>query len=175
MHAIFHTSMGEMKIKLFADDAPITVGNFVGLAEGTIPWTDPVSGEEKRGAPFYDGTKFHRVIPEFMIQCGDPKTRADRNDWGTGGPGYQFDDEFAKGYKHDEPGVLSMANSGPGTNGSQFFVTEIPTPWLDGKHAIFGKVVEGVELVEKITHVDRDGRDRPSTPILLERVEIIRG
>ena len=175
MHALLHTSMGKIKIELFADKAPVTVGNFVGLAEGTIPWVDPLSGETRRGVPMYDGIKFHRVIPDFMVQIGDPKTRADRSDWGTGGPGYQFDDEFTSARKHDRPGMLSMANAGPGTNGSQFFITEVATPWLDGKHAIFGTVVEGIDIVTPIAHVKRDGRDRPEKPVVLERVEILRG
>ncbi len=175
MHAVLHTTEGDIKIELFADQAPMTVGNFVGLAEGTIPWDDPITGEKKEGVPFYDGIKFHRVIPDFMVQVGDPKTRADRPDWGTGGPGYRFDDEFAPGLAHDGPGVLSMANAGPGTNGSQFFITEVATPWLDGKHAIFGKVAEGMDVVRKIAHAPRDGRDRPNQAIEVTKVEIVRG
>jgi peptidyl-prolyl cis-trans isomerase A (cyclophilin A) len=175
MHAVLHTTLGDIKIKLFADEAPITVGNFVGLAEGTIPWTDPLDGQQKQGQGMYDGIKFHRVIPGFMIQVGDPKTRADRPDWGTGGPGYQFDDEFAPGLKHDKPGILSMANAGPGTNGSQFFITEGPTPHLDGRHAIFGEVVEGMDVVNKIANVPTDPRDRPQEPVAIESVEIQRG
>ncbi|MDF1565463.1 MAG: peptidylprolyl isomerase [Deltaproteobacteria bacterium] len=175
MHAVLHTTQGQIKVKLFADEAPVTVGNFVGLAEGTIPWVDPISNQEKRGVPFYDGIKFHRVIPDFMIQCGDPKTRADRSDWGTGGPGYRFDDEFAPGLNHSRPGMLSMANAGPGTNGSQFFVTEVPTPFLDNKHAVFGEIVAGLEIVKQIARVPRNSRDCPNTPVVLERVEIVRG
>lgn len=175
MHAVLHTTKGDIKIELFADKAPVTVGNFVGLAEGTIPWKDPISGEEKKGVPFYDGIKFHRVIPDFMIQVGDPKTRQDRPDWGTGGPGYTFDDEFAPGLAHEKAGILSMANAGPGTNGSQFFITEVPTPWLDGKHAIFGQVVEGLDVVRAIAGAARDARDRPREPISIEKVEILRG
>ena len=175
MHAVLHTSQGDVRVHLFADAAPITVGNFVGLAEGTIPWTCPISGEAKEGEPLYQNLQFHRVIPDFMIQCGDPKTLEDRGDWGTGGPGYRFDDEFADGLKHDKPGMLSMANSGPGTNGSQFFVTEVATPWLDGRHAIFGEVVEGLEIVQAMAHAERDRSDRPNEPILLNSVEIIRG
>lgn len=175
MQMVLHTTEGQIKVKLFADEAPVTVGNFVGLAEGTIPWKDPVSGEEKRGVPYFDGIKFHRVIPDFMVQCGDPKTRTDGGGWGTGGPGYRFDDEFAPGLAHTKPGILSMANAGPGTNGSQFFVTEVPTPFLDGKHAVFGEVTDGIDVVRKIARVPRDGRDCPNTPVVLERVEIIRG
>jgi len=174
LHALLHTNLGDIKVELFADRAPQTVGNFVGLAEGTIEWLDPLSGQNQKGVRFYDGIKFHRVIPDFMVQIGDPKTRADRPDWGTGGPGYQFPDEFAKGLRHDKPGMLSMANAGPGTNGSQFFITEVPTPHLDGKHAIFGQVTEGIEIVRKIARMPCDGRDRPKQPVVLERVEILR-
>jgi len=175
MHAVLHTTEGQIKIKLFADEAPVTVGNFVGLAEGTIPWKDPESGAEQKGVPFYDGIKFHRVIPEFMVQCGDPKTKREGSDWGTGGPGYRFDDEFGAGLSHARPGMLSMANAGPGTNGSQFFITDVPTPFLNNKHAVFGEVVEGLEIVNKIARVPRDGRDRPNTPVVLQRVEVLRG
>ncbi len=175
MSMVLHTTLGQIKVKLFADEAPVTVGNFVGLAEGTIPWTDPLSGEEKRGVPFYDGIKFHRVIPDFMVQCGDPKTRAESDSWGTGGPGYRFDDEFAPGLAHSKPGMLSMANAGPGTNGSQFFVTEVPTPFLDGKHAVFGEITEGLDVVKKMARVPRNSQDRPDTAVVLDRVEIIRG
>ena len=175
MHAVLHTSKGDIRIKLFADEAPVTVGNFVGLAEGTIPWLDPLDGEKKEGEPFYAGIKFHRVIPGFMVQVGDPKTRADRPDWGTGGPGYKFDDEFAPGLTHDRPGILSMANAGPGTNGSQFFITEGATPHLDGRHAIFGEVVQGMDVVSAIANSPRDPRDRPNEPIEIRSVEIERG
>ena len=144
LYATFKTSMGSIVIKLFAKDAPKTVENFVGLATGEKEWTDPNSGE-KSNRPLYDGTLFHRVIPDFMIQGGDPLGR------GTGGPGYKFGDEFGSGRRFSKPGLLAMANSGPNTNGSQFFITEIPTPWLDNKHTIFGEVVQGLELVPKIT------------------------
>ena len=150
MHAVLHTSKGDVKVQLYADAAPITVGNFVGLSEGTIPWTCPITGEAKEGVPLYKDIQFHRVIPEFMIQCGDPKTVEDRGDWGTGGPGYQFADEFHPELKHDGPGVLSMANSGPNTNGSQFFITHVETPWLDGKHSVFGKVLDGQDVVDAV-------------------------
>jgi len=132
MFALFETNQGNFKIKLFADKAPKTVENFVGLAKGTKEWTDPKSGEKVK-KPFYDGLIFHRVIPNFMIQGGCPTGT------GTGGPGYRFEDEFPAGApKHDKPGILSMANAGPGTNGSQFFVTVAATPWLDGRHTVFG-------------------------------------
>ena len=143
IYAHFNTTKGVIKIKLTHDLTPGTVGNFVALAEGTLENT-----AKKQGTPYYDGLKFHRVIPDFMIQGGDP------NGTGSGGPGYNFDDEFHPSLKHDGPGVLSMANAGPGTNGSQFFITHVPTPWLDGKHTVFGKVVEGQEIVDKIAQGD---------------------
>jgi peptidyl-prolyl cis-trans isomerase A (cyclophilin A) len=157
----FHTSMGIISATLFEKEAPRTVANFVGLATGASAWLDPHTGEEV-SRPFYDGLVFHRVIPEFMIQFGCPVGK------GTGGPGYRFRDEFAPGLKHDRPGMLSMANAGPNTNGSQFFITEVPTPWLDGKHAIFGEVTEGLELIKDIA---RTGNAQVS----MERVEILRG
>jgi peptidyl-prolyl cis-trans isomerase A (cyclophilin A) len=139
----FNTSMGPIVAQLLEEEAPRTVANFVGLATGSSEWSDPKTGETVT-RPFYDGLVFHRVIPQFMIQFGCPLGR------GTGGPGYRFADEFAPGLKHDRPGLLSMANAGPGTNGSQFFITEVATPWLDGKHAIFGRVTEGVDLIAQI-------------------------
>ena len=144
LYATFKTTMGDIVVKLFPKDAPKTVANFVGLATGEREWTDPRSGA-KSTAPLYDGTVFHRVLPDFMIQGGDPLGR------GTGGPGYQFEDEFQSGKTFDKPGLLAMANSGPNTNGSQFFITEVPTPWLNNKHTIFGEVVKGLDLVPKIT------------------------
>ena len=143
LYATFKTSMGDIVVKLFSKDAPKTVENFVGLATGEREWTDPRNGQKSK-APLYDGTVFHRVIPEFMIQGGDPLGR------GTGGPGYQFEDEFQSGKKFSKPGLLAMANAGPNTNGSQFFITEGPTPWLDNKHTIFGEVIKGFDLVPKI-------------------------
>ena len=147
MYARFDTDRGAIVIKLFFDKAPITVANFVGLAEGSIEWTDPRSGKARKDR-FYDGLVFHRVIADFLSQGGDPLGR------GVGGPGYQFDDEFAPGLKHNKAGILSMANAGPGTNSSQFFITHVPTPWLDGKHAIFGEVVEGQNIVDSIKQGD---------------------
>ena len=167
LYARIKTSMGEMVAKLFEDEAPRTVANFVALATGKVEWTDPKTGD-KTTRPLYSGTIFHRVIPEFMIQGGDPLGS------GRGGPGYKWGDEINPSLKHDKPGMLSMANAGPNTNGSQFFLTEVATPWLDGKHAVFGQVVENVELVPKITHVDRDANDRPRTDIVLEEVEVFR-
>ena len=143
LFATFKTSMGDIVVKLFPKDAPKTVANFVGLATGEREWTDPRSGA-KSTSPLYDGTLFHRVLPDFMIQGGDPLGR------GTGGPGFQFEDEFQGGKTFSKPGLLAMANAGPNTNGSQFFITEVPTPWLNNKHTIFGEVVKGFDLVPKI-------------------------
>ena len=163
--ATFQTSMGSFKMTLFADKVPMTVGNFVGLARGETPWTDPNTGETVK-RPLYDGTVFHRVIKDFMIQGGDPKGN------GTGGPGYRFSDEIDRSLKHDKPGILSMANAGPDTNGSQFFVTEIPTPWLDGKHTVFGEVSEGLDIVLEICACPKGPGDRPEPTITLEKVTI---
>src|SRR5438309_924242 len=144
LFATFATSMGDIVIKLFPDRAPKTVENFVGLAEGTKEWKDPKTGEKKTSTPLYDGTMFHRVIPDFMIQGGDPLGT------GTGGPGYRFEDEIGPQNKFAKPYLLAMANAGPNTNGSQFFITEVPTPHLDRGHTIFGEVVKGGDLVPKI-------------------------
>jgi len=143
VYATFHTSMGDIVCELYEEQAPKTVANFVALATGAREWVEPTSGK-RTTRPLYDGTVFHRVIPEFMIQGGDPLGN------GTGGPGYRFADEFVRELAFDRPGLLAMANSGPNTNGSQFFITEVPTPWLTGKHTIFGSVVRGGELVPKI-------------------------
>ncbi|HLW18076.1 MAG TPA: peptidylprolyl isomerase [Actinomycetota bacterium] len=164
-YATLVTSKGTIKVRLLPDHAPKTVDNFVGLATGTKEYKDPRDGKKKTG-PYYDGTIFHRVIPEFMIQAGDPTGT------GTGGPGYQFEDEVAGGPGFTKPGYLAMANAGPGTNGSQFFITEAPTTWLTGKHTIFGEVIEGMEVVNDIARAPRDGRDKPKENVVLERVEI---
>ncbi len=161
--ATFKTSEGTIVCELYEQDAPETVKNFIALAEGTKDW----SSRSKKGNNLYDGTVFHRVIPSFMIQGGDPEGT------GMGGPGYKFADE-TKGSKHTfkEPGKLAMANSGPNTNGSQFFITVTDTSWLTGKHTIFGAVTEGYDIVEKISNVSRDGMDRPKKPVVLESVTI---
>ena len=161
IHATFATSLGDIVVRLMPDRAPKTVENFVALAEGTKEWSDPSSGQKVK-RPLYDGTVFHRVIPDFMIQGGDPLGN------GTGGPGYRFADEIGPANRFDRPGLLAMANAGPNTNGSQFFITEIPTPWLDRGHTIFGEVVKGGELVPRIA---RSGNGK----VRLDRVTIPRG
>ena len=168
LHAHFTTSEGGFTVRLFDADAPSTVANFVGLAEGTKEWTDPRTGR-KTTTPYYNGTIFHRVISGFMIQGGDPLGQ------GTGGPGYKFNDEFSPKLRHGKAGTLSMANSGPNTNGGQFFITLDATAWLDNKHSVFGEVVEGMDVVKKIggTATGKPG-DRPLKPITIESVTIER-
>ncbi|HEX8814815.1 MAG TPA: peptidylprolyl isomerase [Terriglobales bacterium] len=167
-YAVLDTSEGKIVVRLFEKDAPKTVANFVELAEGKREWTHPVS-KKKSNDRLYDGTIFHRVIPEFMIQGGDPAGT------GFGGPGYQFEDE-TKGspHKFDKPGKLAMANAGPNTNGSQFFITVAPTQWLTGKHTIFGEVVEGYDVAEKIVGVPRGRNDKPSKDVVVKSVTIER-
>ena len=162
--ATLHTSRGPIVIRLLPDQAPKTVRNFVELAQGTREWTDPRT-QQRTTARLYDGTVFHRVIPRFMIQGGDPLGN------GTGGPGYRFADEFHPDLSFDRPYLLAMANAGPGTNGSQFFITTVPTPHLNRKHTIFGEVIEGQQVVDEISHVPTT-RDRPDTDVVLESVEI---
>lgn len=160
LYANFQTSKGNMIVKLEDKDAPVTVANFVGLAEGKID-----NKAKAKGVPFYDGTIFHRVIKDFMIQGGDPQGT------GMGDPGYKFDDE-KNNLQHTGKGILSMANSGPNTNGSQFFITEVATPWLDGKHTIFGKVVDGLDVVDSIANVEKGAQDKPKTDVVLEKVSV---
>jgi peptidyl-prolyl cis-trans isomerase A (cyclophilin A) len=167
MFATFSTTEGEFKARLFDEAAPKTVDNFVGLAEGTKTWSDPRTHEQV-ARPFYDGLVFHRVIDGFMLQGGCPMGN------GMGGPGYRFPDEFGPGLRHDRPGFLSMANSGPNTNGSQFFVTLAPTPWLDNKHAIFGEVVEGMDVVQRIGKTKTGPNDRPVKDVVINSVTIER-
>jgi len=167
LFAHFSTNMGVFVIELFDDKAPNTVANFVGLAEGTKEWTDPRTNQPMK-KPFYDGLIFHRVIDDFMIQGGCP-----RGD-GRGGPGYRFADEFHRSLRHDKEGRLSMANAGPGTNGSQFFVTLAPTPWLDNKHTIFGQVVQGMDVVQTIGSVQVGPGDKPLSPVVIQQLTIER-
>jgi peptidyl-prolyl cis-trans isomerase A (cyclophilin A) len=167
--AVLDTSRGRMTCKLFEKEAPLTVANFIGLAEGTKPWTDPVSKKKMKSKRFYDGTTFHRVIPEFMIQGGDPTAT------GTGDPGYMFADEFDPNLNFDVPGRMAMANSGPGTNGSQFFITEVPTTHLNQKHTIFGQCDQpSLSVVSAIARVQRDPDDKPVQPVILNKVTIVR-
>jgi peptidyl-prolyl cis-trans isomerase A (cyclophilin A) len=166
IYAVFNTTEGKITVRLFEADAPITVKNFIDLAEGKREWTHPTT-RAKSSDKLYDGTIFHRVIPDFMIQGGDPAGT------GMGDPGYRFQDE-TKGstHKFDQPGKLAMANSGPNTNGCQFFITVAPTPWLTGHHTIFGEVVEGQDIVTKISLVSRNSQDKPNKPVVLESVVI---
>lgn len=160
------TSLGAITVELFPEKAPKTVDNFVGLADGTKEFIDPKTREHVKRA-FYNGLTFHRVIPRFMIQTGCPLGT------GTGGPGYRFEDEFSD-LKFDRPGRLGMANAGPGTNGSQFFITHVPTPHLDNRHTIFGQVIEGQNVVDAIGNAQRDSHDKPITPIVINRVQIVK-
>jgi peptidyl-prolyl cis-trans isomerase A (cyclophilin A) len=166
-YVVFETSQGTIVGRLFEKEAPKTVENFIGLAEGAKEFKDPRSGQKVK-RPFYDGLTFHRIIPQFMIQGGCPLGT------GTGDPGYRFADEFHPSLKHDKAGKFSMANAGPNTNGSQFFITVAPTPWLDNKHAIFGEVVEGFDIVQKISEVPRSAQDRPLQEVKINSVKIER-
>jgi peptidylprolyl isomerase len=166
LYAVFETSMGTIVCRLHHDLVPVTVANFVGLAKGEKEWTDPQTGELVK-RPFYDGLKFHRCIPDFMIQGGCPLGN------GRGGPGYSFSDEFHPKLRHDKPGVLSMANSGPNTNGSQFFITHVPTPWLDDKHSVFGQCIVGQDVVNAMAKVEMKGPSRPGSPASIPLVDIM--
>ena len=165
--ARFVTSEGTFVIRLFDQEAPKTVENFVGLAEGTKRWTDPRTNQPVT-RPYYDGVIFHRVIDGFMIQSGDPLGE------GIGGPGYTLADEFHLNLRHDKPGILSMANRGPNTNGGQFFITLAPTPHLDDRHSVFGEVVWGIEVVRRIGSVATNERDRPLADVVIQSVTIER-
>ncbi len=158
--ATIHTNRGDIEVELYDERAPRTVENFVGLATGEKEWEDPDTGETVDGEPLYDDVPFHRVIDGFMIQTGDPEGT------GRGGPGYTFDDEFHDDLTHDGPGILSMANRGPDTNGSQFFITLDAQPHLDGRHAVFGEVVDGMDVVEEIGALPTDRNDRPEDAVL---------
>jgi len=164
--AIFDTTAGKITCTLFPDKAPMTVANFIGLATGTKDWINPVSKVKKHGVPLYDGTIFHRVIPGFMIQGGDPMGN------GSGDPGYSFKDEFSD-LRFDRPGRLAMANSGPNTNGSQFFITEVPTPHLNGRHTIFGQC-GNLDVIKKIINAPRDPNDKPFHPTKIIHITIVK-
>jgi peptidyl-prolyl cis-trans isomerase A (cyclophilin A) len=168
LFATLHTSMGDIEVRLFPLQAPKTVENFVGLAEGTREWVDPSTRQKVSGRPLYNGTIFHRVIEGFMIQGGDPLGS------GRGGPGYTFRDEFHPDLAFTRPYLLAMANAGPGTNGSQFFITVAPTTWLTGRHTIFGEVTSGTDVVDKIVAVPKGAQDRPRTDVVINSIEIDR-
>ena len=165
LRATLKTSMGDITVVLYEKEAPRTVANFVALATGKVEWSDK---GKKTTRPLYSNTIFHRVIPDFMVQAGDPEGT------GRGGPGYRFGDEIHSSLSHDRPGILSMANAGPSTNGSQFFITEAATPHLDGKHAVFGAVVDGIDVAHSIATVDRDGNDKPLKDVTMNEIAIFR-
>jgi peptidyl-prolyl cis-trans isomerase A (cyclophilin A) len=166
---VIDTTMGRLTCKLYDKQAPVTVANFIGLSDGSKDWTDPKTLKKVHGQPFYSGTTFHRVIPNFMIQGGD------RMGDGTGDPGYLFQDEIDPTLTFDQPGRLAMANSGPGTNGSQFFITEVEVPQLNGKHTIFGQCdAHSVLLVASIARVERNSSDKPNVPVVIDRITIVR-
>jgi peptidyl-prolyl cis-trans isomerase A (cyclophilin A) len=167
LYATFDLTEGPVVVRLFAKEAPKTVENFVGLATGEKEWTNPNTEKLMKGTPLYDGTILHRCIPNFMIQGGDPLGR------GSGGPGFNFEDEFGSGKKFDKPGLLAMANRGPNTNGSQFFITVIATPWLNNRHTIFGEVVSGQDVIDRIANVlPKAEGDRPKTEIKIKKLKI---
>jgi len=164
--AILKTTAGDITLKLYPDKAPKTVENFVGLATGKKEWLDPKSGQKVKDKPLYTGTIFHRIIPNFMIQGGDPMGT------GVGGPGYRFEDEFNSSVQFDRPGILAMANAGPNTNGSQFFITVAATPWLNNRHTIFGEVTSGMDVVNKIVGAQRGPQDRPNEPVSIKEIVV---
>ncbi|RJS16537.1 peptidylprolyl isomerase [Corallococcus sp. H22C18031201] len=166
LFATLTTNQGPIVVRLFSKDAPKTVSNFVGLASGEQPWIDPATGQRVEGRPLYNGLTFHRVIPGFMIQGGDPTGT------GRGSPGYRFEDEFQGSHSFDKPGILAMANAGPRTNGSQFFITTSTPAYLNGRHTIFGEVVKGYEVVEKISNVPRDAQDKPAEPVVIQSIQV---
>jgi peptidyl-prolyl cis-trans isomerase A (cyclophilin A) len=168
LFATLHTSLGDIEVRLFPLQAPKTVENFVGLADGSREWADPKTRQKVSGRPLYDGTIFHRVIDGFMIQGGDPLGS------GRGGPGYNFKDEFSPDLGFNRPYLLAMANSGPNTNGSQFFITVAPTTWLTGKHTIFGEVTNGTDVVDSIVAVPKDRSDRPREDVVIQSISIDR-
>ena len=168
VHAEFATTEGSFTVRLFDQEVPVTVANFVGLAEGTKEWTHPGTKQKMTNTPFYDGIIFHRVINGFMIQGGDPLGQ------GVGGPGYNFKDEFHPTLRHSKAGILSMANAGPNTNGSQFFITLGPTPHLDNRHSVFGVVEDGLDTVQKIGKVRTGAQDRPVKDVVINKVTIER-
>jgi peptidyl-prolyl cis-trans isomerase A (cyclophilin A) len=168
VHAEFATTEGSFTVRLFDQEAPDTVANFVGLAEGTKEWTHPGTKEKMTNTPFYDGIIFHRVIEGFMIQGGDPLGQ------GIGGPGYKFKDEFHPSLRHTKAGMLSMANAGPNTNGSQFFITLGPTPHLDNRHSVFGEVTAGMDVVRRIGTTPTGRQDRPVKDVVINSVKITR-
>lgn len=176
LYARLHTTLGNIVVRLEEQRAPKTVANFVALATGGIDWQDPVTRQTQRNTPLYNGVRFHRVIPNFMIQCGDPFSRSleHANRWGTGGPGYEFGDEFHPALRHDGPGILSMANAGPGTNGSQWFITHKSVSHLDNRHSVFGRVVVGQDIVNNIGNAPRNRNDRPNDDVVLSQVELFR-
>jgi peptidyl-prolyl cis-trans isomerase A (cyclophilin A) len=168
LYATLRTNQGDIEVRLFPNHAPKTVANFVGLADGSREWTHPSTGAKNAGKPLYSGTIFHRVIPNFMIQGGDPLGS------GRGGPGYQFKDEIHSELGFTRPYLLAMANAGPGTNGSQFFITVAPTTWLTGKHTIFGEVTRGTEVVDAISKARTGKQDRPAQDVVVSSIDIDR-
>ena len=177
LYARLVTNLGDAILRLEEKRAPKMVANFVGLATGRIAWTDPLTGKKTKNQPFYDGLRIHRVVRNFVIQIGDPWTRFEdqRKKWGTGTPGYALRDEFHPELRHNRAGVVSMANKGdPDTNGCQFFITEVPTPHLDGRHSVFGQVTGGQDVVKAIANTRTGDKNRPRRELLIERVEIFR-